>query len=691
MPISPAPVSDHGDDGLPPYLSNGVLGLRVRDIPLLNGTATMTGLTGLDPVDDIEGAPFIPYPLALDIEVNGVSLAGATDRVQKWRQQYDFGCGELHSRFTSAVADVRVDMEIVTFCSRTQPVVVCQQTNVKVDRKCEMSVRAGVDTANVPGRLLERAAAAPHVRKDVADGALVWETRGELGHCGLAFWSQIVDVDDVERVTSGYGADARLRATRRFEARPGRTFRIEQLTAAVGEIAHHQPDRAAVRLLKRARDAGFDSLREENAVEWERLWQARPVLHGAPERWQALADGAFFYLNSSVHSSSVSSVHLFGLSRWIDYHYYYGHVMWDLEVFALPPLLLMQPEAARAILDYRFRSLPAARMNARLNGYSGIQFPWESEPSRGEEATPLDGTAPFFEQHVSMGVARAFTQFLDATADGDFLRDRAWPVVQGVAEFLSSRVTKTDRGYEIQSVMGIAEREKPSDNVAYMNMAAELVLRDASAIARKLGINPPARWEDIADDLVLPYNDDGSVVLDHDGWNPGEEKGATPSTLAGIFPIGYNKLDPAVERSTIEYYLGLWEDYIGSPMLSSMYGAWAARIGDRDRALHLLDEGYAQFVSPRFMNVHEYRDDKFPEMTPAGPFFANLGGFLIDCYFGFPGIRMHEGPPEEWWERPVVLPAGWDCIEVERMWARGRPYRMSARHGAAHASIEPLD
>src|SRR5512133_2218320 len=112
MPISPAPVRDYGDDHLPPYLSNGLLGLRVREIPLLNGMATMTGLTGLDPVDDIEGAPFIPYPLALDIEVNGVSLAGATDRVRKWQQEYDFSCGEVHSRFTSDAADVGVDVEI---------------------------------------------------------------------------------------------------------------------------------------------------------------------------------------------------------------------------------------------------------------------------------------------------------------------------------------------------------------------------------------------------------------------------------------------------------------------------------------------------------------------------------------------------------------------------------------------------
>ena len=128
---------------------------------------------------------------------------------------------------------------------------------------------------------------------------------------------------------------------------------------------------------------GFDELRERNHVCWAELWRARPILHGADSRWQALADAAFFYLNTSAHQSSVSSTHIFGLSRWHDYHYYYGHVMWDIEAFAVPVLLLTQPHAARSILDFRARTADAAHSNAQLNGYRGLQFPWEAAP--GEE------------------------------------------------------------------------------------------------------------------------------------------------------------------------------------------------------------------------------------------------------------------------------------------------------------------
>jgi hypothetical protein len=41
--------------------------------------------------------------------------------------------------------------------------------------------------------------------------------------------------------------------------------------------------------------------------------------------------------------------------------------------------------------------------------------------------------------------------------------------------------------------------------------------------------------------------------------------------------------------------------------------------------------------------------------------------------------------------RPVVLPAGWEAIEIDRLCVRGRPARLVARQGAARATVEFLD
>ena len=139
----------------------------------------------------------------------------------------------------------------------------------------------------------------------------------------------------------------------------------------------------------------------------------------------------------------------------------------------------------------------------------------------------------------------------------------------------------------------------------------------------------------------------------------------------------------------MKFYLGLREGYIGSPMLSALYGVWAAYAGDRALSAQLMDEGYGQFCVGRFMQTLEYRPDVFPDQPRAGPFFANLGGFLIGLLTGFPGLQPGRGDVKNWAKRPVVLPEGWTGIEVERVWVHGRPYKLVARQGAEQAQLTP--
>ncbi len=443
---------------------------------------------------------------------------------------------------------------------------------------------------------------------------------------------------------------------------------------------HAMPDQQAARLAAKARSDGFEALRKQNQAVWAELWKGRIRVAGAGERWQGLIDAAFFYLNSSVHASSPASTSIFGLATWHDYHYYFGHVMWDIEAFAVPPLCVLQPHAAHALLGYRGDNLQAARRNAQIMGRRGLQFPWESAPGSGEEAAPLPGSAAWHEDHVSLDVAKAFALYANATGDREFLRTRAWPVLSGVSEWITSRVTKTREGYAINASMGIAERENPVDNAAFTNMGAVVVLQDTLRVAEALGLPADPVWRRIADGMHIPMRD--KAVISHDAYRVDEEKGATPDPLMGLFPFGF-PLDEAQERQTLALYLGLAQDYIGSPMLSALYGAWAARSGDRSLALKLLDDGYGQFCVGRFLQTLEYRADRFPEQPQAGPFFANIGGFLTGLLFGFTGLEPGPEDPRDWARRPVNLPEGWSAIEVDRLWIRGEPMKLQACQGEA--------
>ena len=683
-PVSPPPYAGPRNGELPAYLSNGLIGLRVREMPLMAGVAIVSGVAGEHPVRRIEAALPIPYPLAGDIALNKVRLSDQPWAVSDMRQAYDFASGELTTNFAFETGDVRANVEVLTFASRGAPSLVLQEIAVTVDKACDLQLSAIVETARLRGTVERRLTGTPGEAEPVNDGSLLWETEGGMSRCGIALDTEFLGGDADRRILE-WDASGPLETSYSLKAVKGRKVRLRQIVALIPSAIHRRPDEEAVRRVVRGRKAGFDALRRQNRQCWEELWKSRIVLRGAPERHQALIDAAFYYLNASVHPASPSSTSIFGLASWHDYHYYYGHVMWDIDAFCIPPLILTQPDAVEALLHFRTRGVAAARANARLSARQGLQFPWQSAPVTTQEAAPAGGDAAAHEDHASLHTARAFAYHADITGERVFLAEKAWPILCGVADWIVSRVTRTRRGYEMLRSMGPAEVPEPPDNDSFTLMGSHDVLCRAIRAAESLGREVPDRWVEVRDKLYLPRREDGAIAS-HDDFRISEDKGATPSPLGGLFPFDYPTSDEE-RRATLDLFLAHWRDYVGAPMLPALYTVWAALTGDRELALKLFEEGYAAYDFPRFHQCLEYRQDHPDSKVNAGPFFANLGGMLMGLLYGLTGLVIDDGDPAEWPRRPVVLPKGWQAVEVERLWVRGKPARLSARQGAERAEL----
>ncbi|SDZ17192.1 Trehalose and maltose hydrolase (possible phosphorylase) [Micromonospora pattaloongensis] len=684
QPNSPDPIHSWEPGYTPAFVSNGVVGLRVCPIPLLSGVTTVNGFVGMDRETGVEGFAQTPYPLAGDLRINGVSLSQSPERATLREQRYDFSCGELHTRFHFDGDGAGAEVNSVMFCSRTRPPVVVHRLQFHVDQDCQLEIAAGLDPQGVLGRWLEPPRCPPdHVRN--IDCVTQWGSHGDMGSLGLAYGTDFRGTDQaVRRFSEQTGGQTFTTYAVRAEA--GRRYELRQFTSLVPDAWHERPLHEAARLLTAAVSAGGDDLRADNRRAWEELWCGRPTLVGAPPQWQGIIDAAFFYLHSSANRSAPASTHLFGLSSWPDYHYYRGHVMWDVPAFAVPPLLLSSPESARSLITYRYAKLCGAFANAAARGYTGAQFPWESSPSKGEEAAPVEVPHSYTEEHVSMDVALEFANYVHATGDRGFAADFAWPVMSSVARWLDSRVEHTARGYELRGVNGIAETETTVDNNAFVNCSAVLALRETVALGRSLGQTVDEHWESIADHLVLPIDPETRVIRNHDRHDPCEDKGETPEGAAVLFPLGY-PVDAETERATLEFHLRSADRYVGAPMLSPMLGVYAAWLGDRGRAYELFERGYASFVVPPFAMATEFSPARYPDKPRAVPFTANLGGMLAACYYGLCGMRLNDGDPATWCERSIMMPCVGESIHVERMWVRGRPAALTAEDGAERARI----
>jgi hypothetical protein len=188
--------------------------------------------------------------------------------------------------------------------------------------------------------------------------------------------------------------------------------------------------------------------------------------------------------------------------------------------------------------------------------------------------------------------------------------------------------------------------------------------------------------------MVLPLDSRRGAIVNHDGARLDEEQGGVPEGAAGLFPVGY-RLAGGAERATYRYaFAEQGPRYVGAPMLSALLPVYAARGGDPAAARELLERGYGEFINEPFIEPDEFPRSR-TDRPRASPMFANLSGFLTGLLYGFTGIQIGAGDPETWCSRPVTLPEGWRGIEIERVWVRGRPWRLEARGGDPAATLEP--
>ena len=220
---------------------------------------------------------------------------------------------------------------------------------IDVEAASDLKVRARIDLSGIEGRALRYNRETPGEAKPSSDGSLLWESAGAISACGIAYVTEFIG-DDAKPQRPPLDGEG-LRSEYAWRARRGHQYKLRQLVSLVPSALHNQPDYQASRLIAMAANIGFDAIRKNNRACWTELWKSRIRLVGAEKRWQAMVDAAFFYLMSSAHSSSPASTSMFGLATWHDYHYYFGHVMWDIETFCVPPLVFLQPDAAQGILD----------------------------------------------------------------------------------------------------------------------------------------------------------------------------------------------------------------------------------------------------------------------------------------------------------------------------------------------------
>ena len=327
-------------------------------------------------------------------------------------------------------------------------------------------------------------------------------------------------------------------------------------------------------MARQARERGFAQLLEAQRAAWDRLWLSDILIEGDAKAQQVVHSELYYLLASSTAGTA-----------WADGACaitpgYVNHVFWDNDTWIFPALLLLHPERARSVVDFRSRTLEAARERARVRGFAGAMYPWESDPENGSEQTPhFAYVLGESEIHVNADVAIAQWQYYLATQDRAWLRAHGWPVIREVARFWASRATYDAgaRHYSIAHVTSVAESNTDMTNDTFTNLSAAKALTIASAAARVVGERADPLWERVAQGLYIPMSSGGEHHL---AFEPvltahGEDFGGGGPVGLLFLPSLDLVMSATLRRADYAYAVG------PVPPRGSARSAWASR---RDRS-----------------------------------------------------------------------------------------------------------
>ena len=503
----------------------------------------------------------------------------------------------------------------------------------------------------------------------------------------------------------------------RVRGRPGSvvTAARDQLTGTVGDrvldrVAAYEgaargpaDECAALDRLQYARRLGFDGLLAEHRRAWASRWEDADVLIDGDPELQLAVRFAIFHLLASAPDHGEAAVGARGLSG----SAYRGHVFWDTDVYVLPTLAATHPQAARAMLEYRVRRLPAAMRAARAQKRVGARFPWESAWS-GQDVTPDHArdrngelvpilTGPL-EEHIIADVAWAAACYIDWTGDEAFAAGPGRELIVQTARWWASRIEPDKHGHgHIRGVIGPDEYHESVDDNAYTNVMARWNLKHAADVgAEMVDEQERQRWLELADLIVDGYDASTGIYEQFAGFNALDPlliaKLAPRVPVAADLLLGHERTQATqvVKQADVLMLHYLVPDEVaagslvpnldfygprtahGSTLSPGVHAALLARAGRLAEALEMLR-----------LTARIDLDD-IGHMAAGGLHLAAMGSVWRTLAVGFAGLR----PAGDALAIDPVLAPGWDALEL-RVRFRNSRVRVRVRPGAVEASADP--
>lgn len=257
----------------------------------------------------------------------------------------------------------------------------------------------------------------------------------------------------------------------------GETATIEKYVGAASNDHFDDPQSVARNASKSGISSGFATMLKSHSTEWQSILTRESVDDYSPPDGSPIEDDNVLELqitavtnpfqllqeiiSNNAHALVQDAKNVDGNSVPVDglgSDSYVGQVFWDADVWVAPGLAIAHPTAVRQIVMKRVYQYGQAQENMKtayqssrnattFNGNAAI-YPWTT--GRFGNCTAV-GPCFDYEYHVNGAVGLGLYNYLAATGDWNFFKERLWPIYKSVAYLYSDLLSwnETKQAYEL--------------------------------------------------------------------------------------------------------------------------------------------------------------------------------------------------------------------------------------------------
>jgi maltose phosphorylase len=449
------------------------------------------------------------------IEVDGETLDLASSKSSDFRRELDFRSGELRREFIwETKTGKKLKLVFLRLLSMETNELACQQICVTpLNFSGKVNLTLGLDFS-IPHRMFNENFW-ECVRKENNAILIVSKNIGHRLFAGMKVHADAVQLPIEAEKFIGVRLDVDV---------------VEGQASVVGKSVTLHTDRDPAQGLDDAWAQGTSRFQTStkkytevlacNRTYWSHFWTKSDITIDGDEETQQGIRFCIFQMQQTyrgvIDGANIGAKGLTGEA-------YNGNAFWDTETYCLPFYLFSNPTAAKALINYRYKTLPQAMARAKDLDCEGACFP----------IATIDGTESCtLWQHANLqfqpttAVAYGIWHYAHITGDTAFVRSEGAELLLQICRFLASRGQWSAKGkFGYYAVMGPDEFQMMVNNNSYTNYMAkrtfEFALQTFDSMdlaALNCSQDELATWRHMAKEMFIPYDIEARLYEQHEGF-----------------------------------------------------------------------------------------------------------------------------------------------------------------------------